>query len=172
MKAKLALLCGFLLLVSIAQAAVFVTQDGKTTQYKDGATIETESDKEVVVNYNGVKITVPANTAVQIAQDKNGNITVKGNDLSNVKIGQNVVSSTGETVFVVSTKNNAITVKEGTLYVRDEAGKVSALKKGEVSADTVPAFVSEAALAENTVAQQAVQNIAEEAVLSPSAPRY
>ncbi|MCI7535958.1 MAG: hypothetical protein MSA71_03900 [Spirochaetes bacterium] len=131
-----------------------------------------ESTKETAVNYDGVKITVPANTAVQIAQDKNGNITVKGSDLSNVKIGQKVISSTGKTVFVVSTKNNAITVKEGTLYVRDEAGKVSALKKGEVSADTVPAFVSEAALAENTVAQQAVQNIAEEAVLSPSAPRY
>lgn len=172
MKAKLALLCGFLSLVSIAQAAVFVTKDGKTTQYKNGVTLKVESTKETAVNYDGVKITVPANTAVQIAQDKNGNITVKGNDLSNVKIGQKVVSSTGKTVFIVSTKNNAITVKEGTLYVRDEAGKVSALKKGEVSADTVPAFVSEAALAENTVAQQAVQNIAEEAVLSPSAPRY
>lgn len=174
MKAKLALLSSFLFLVSMAQAAVFVTQDGKTTQYKDGATIKTESDKEVVVNYNGVKITVPARTAVQIAQDKKGNVIVKGKNLSNVKIGQKTVSSNGETTFTVSPKNTIITVNNGTLYISTADGKMSALKAGDssnVSANTVPAFVSEAALSENTVAQQAVKAITEEAVLSPSAPR-
>lgn len=178
MKAKLALVIGSLFLFGIAQANILVTQNGKTIQYKNGSTVKVNAPRETTVNYNNVKVTVPAGITVEISQAKNGNVIVKGKNLSNVKIGDISVASDGEAVFTVNAKTADITVNKGTLYVKDADGQFKSVKQGDsfgtranTAAANTPAFVNEAVFNENTASQQAVGNVIEEEVLSPSSPR-
>lgn len=177
MKAKLALVIGFLFLFGMAHANILVTQNGKTTQYKNGSTIKVNAPIETTVHYNNVKVTVPAGTAVEISQAKNGDIIVKGKNLSDVKVGDLSVTSNGTATFTINAKTAGITVNKGTLFVKDAAGRFLPVKQGDsfdpqsAAVANTPAFVNEAVLNENTVSQQAVGNITEEEVLSPSSPR-
>lgn len=179
MKVKLSLVIGSLFLFAIAQANVLVTQNGKTVQYKNGSAIKVNAPIATTVNYNNVTVTVPAGTVVEISQTKNGNVIVKGKNLTNVKVGDISVASNGTTVFTVNPKTADITVNQGTLYVKDASGQFKSVKQGEstgtrantAATTNTPAFVNEAVFNESTVSQQAVGNVIEEEVLSPSSPR-
>ena len=177
MKKTIALVFGALFLFSAAQAAVTVTRDGKTAKYENGSTVTVTGQSAAVVNYNGVKISVPAGSAVTITENADGSVRITGTNVAGVKVGSNTVSASGPVSFSVSPKTNAITVNRGTLVVQNASGRTTTVAAGssysgaaaEATASSVPAFVNEAVLGENTVSQQATQDVEE--TLSPSSPR-
>ncbi len=175
MKKSIALVFGALFLFSVANAAVTVTRNGQTSKYENGSTVRVTGQTATVVNYNGVKISVPAGVAVTIAQNADGSVNVSGTNVAGVEVEGNTVSSTGAVSFSVSPKTKAITVNRGTLVVQSASGKTTTVAAGssfsgdEAAASALPAFVNEAVLGENTASQQATQDVEE--MLSPSSPR-
>ncbi len=176
MKKSIALVFGALFLFSVANAAVTVTRNGKTSKYENGSTVRVTGQSAAVVNYNGVKISVPAGVAVTIAENADGSVNVSGTNLSGVKVENNTVSSTGAVSFSVSPKTKDITVNKGTLVVQDAYGNTTTVAAGSsfsateavAASSSLPAFVNEAVLGENTASQQATQDVEE--MLSPSSP--
>ena len=176
MKKSIALVFGALFLFSVANAAVTVTRNGKTSKYENGSTVRVTGQSAATVNYNGVKISVPAGVAVTIAENADGSVNVSGTNLAGVKVENNTVSSSGAVSFSVSPKTKDITVNRGALIVQDASGKTTTVAAGSsfsaaaaAGASSVPAFVNEAVLGENTASQQATQDVEE--MLSPSSPR-
>ncbi len=176
MKKSIALVFGALFLFSVANAAVTVTRNGKTSKYENGSTVRVTGQSAATVNYNGVKIFVPAGVAVTIAENADGSVNVSGTNLAGVKVENNTVSSSGAVSFSVSPKTKDITVNRGTLIVQDASGKTTTVAAGSsfsaaaaAGASSLPAFVNEAVLGENTASQQATQDVEE--MLSPSSPR-
>lgn len=173
MKKSIALLFGALFLFSMANAAVTVTKNGKKTKYENGSAVTVTGAAKV--NYNGVQVTVPAKVTVQIAAGTNDTVKVSGENMRDVKVAGNTVNASGKASFSFSAKTNRITVNQGTVQVRNAAGKTAAvsagasISTGTAEVEAAPAFVNEAVLAENTASQQAVQNAEE--TLSPSSPR-
>lgn len=177
MKKSIALVFGALFLFSVANAAVTVTRNGKTSKYENGSTVRVTGQSAATVNYNGVKISVPAGVAVTIAENADGSVNVSGTNLAGVKVENNTVSSSGAVSFSVSPKTKDITVNRGTLVVQNASGKTTTVAAGssfsaaaaEEATSSLPAFVNEAVLGENTASQQATQDVEE--TLSPSSPR-
>ncbi len=176
MKKSIALVFGALFLFSVANAAVTVTRNGKTSKYENGSTVRVTGQSAATVNYNGVKISVPAGVAVTIAENADGSVNVSGTNLAGVKVENNTVSSSGAVSFSVSPKTKDITVNRGALIVQDASGKTTTVAAGSsfsaaaaAGASSLPAFVNEAVLGENTASQQATQDVEE--MLSPSSPR-
>lgn len=175
MKKSIALVFGALFLFSAAQAAVTVTRNGQTTKYENGSTVRVTGQSATTVDYNGVTISVPAGVAVTITQRADGSVNVSGTDLAGVKVDGNTVSASGAVSFSVSPKTKTISVARGTLIVQNASGKTTTVAAGSsyaaesTAAASLPAFVNEAVLTENTASQQATQNVEE--TLSPSSPR-
>ena len=186
MKKSIALVFGVLFLFASAQAAILVTQDGKTTKYpsKKNTVITVNGTTDTTIEYNGVKFFVPKGVKMTLAQE-NGNVIVRGNDLTGVQVGDMTLSAQGPTVFSVAPSTQVVSVRQGTVTVTAKDGSTTSVDRGSAfaaSAKTsqaakatmattqdVPTFVA-ADEVSDTASQQASQN-AEEEVLSPSAPR-
>lgn len=179
MKKSMALVFGALLLAVCAQAAVVVKQGQKTTKYENGYVVRLTDGQAAEVDYDGVKISVPQGVKVLIRQNKDGSVRVTGKDMQGVKVNDQTFSASGMASFSV-TRAGVVSVQRGTVMMLSSNGQVSSVKAGGDSQSSstqaaaaeaeTPVFVNEA-LQPSTVAQQAVQNVTEDKVLSPSAPR-
>ncbi len=189
MRKSIAFVFGVLFLFASAQAAVTVKQDGKTTKYKNGSVVTVNGKSDTTVTYNGVKFFVPKGVTVTLAQE-NGNVIVRGSNLTGVRVGDMTLASDGPAVFTVTPDTEVVSVRQGTLTVTAKDGSstiatngnsfatsAEALKNAQKAGSTaaagedVPEFVAADAVTD-TASQQATQNVVEsEEVLSPSAPR-
>ncbi len=152
------------------------------------------------LKYAGVNITVPQGRTVILGQRSDGSIVIRGKDLSNIQIGDSIISTQGYSVFSVEPQSNVVFLNRGTeLTLQDPAGTTATIYPGQaVSADNaavtsetapalqaaaaqeaaaaaalaeeVPAFIAESETS-STASEQATQDVTEtEETLSPSAP--
>ena len=155
-----------------------------------------QATKDTTVTYGGIKIFIPAGQTLILGQDNKGNIVVRGQNVSGVKIGQGTIEAQGPIVLSVQPKTQVIMVYQGeAVRVTDGHKRTAVVSKGEsVSAkhvrvvsvqqtevasvssegvsmeETIPAFVAQTASSQ-AASEQATQDV-EETVVSPSAPRY
>lgn len=154
-----------------------------------------QATKDTTVTYGGIKIFIPAGQTLILGQDNKGNVVVRGQNVSGVKIGQGTIEAQGPIVLSVQPKTQVIMVYRGESVRVTNGQHTAVISKGEsVSAkhvrvvssqqaevasvsfegvsteETIPAFVAQTASSQ-AASEQATQDV-EETVLSPSAPRY
>ena len=171
-------------------APITVTKKGEVTSYSKGTVISVDGETDTVVNYNGVKVSVPQGQQVSVREGSNGTVIVSGTDMNGVKINDQEINSFGSTVLVYSPDNQQIQATRGTAQItsngktitvgaqqqavaqKTETAKQTASKTTAVETVEAPAFVS-ADIVTNVAEEQTAQDVEEtEAAceLSPSTP--
>ena len=186
---KIAIIAAVLMLSVAAFAQVKVAQNGKITTYEKGSTINISSKDVAEVYYDGVLISIPKGKRVVISQNKAGNLLIKGDNLSGVKVAGQTLRATEPATYVVDLRNNSVVL--GSDNKQDTATKATAQKTAKdnkkankVVANNNAAQSTQSATQETVievvfpevdqyvneiVSEQAVQDVEEQ--LSPSAPR-
>ena len=182
---KIAILAAIVLFTIPAFAQVKVAQNGKIVTYEKGSTINISSKDVAEVYYDGVLITIPKGKKVIISQNRAGNILIKGDNLSGVKVAGQTLRSNEPATYIVDLKNNNVVLASDNQQVADKKAQATAKNNNknanknskaaqstqsatqetvvEVSFPEVDQYVNE------IVSEQAVQDVEEQ--LSPSAPR-
>lgn len=177
MKKTVLLLTGFMLL-----ATTFVAAAPAANTISRPRIVSTA--KNTTITYQGIKIFIPAGHTLVLGQSSDGSIILRGNNLQGIKIGDQVISSTGPVLLSVQPDTQVITVNRGTADIVNPVSapaataaanttnhNTAAAEQAPTAAeDELPAFVAESEMS-NTAAEQATQDVIEtEEVLSPSAP--
>ncbi|MDR0952913.1 MAG: hypothetical protein LBM71_01805 [Elusimicrobiota bacterium] len=176
------------LLAGVANAA------GAASKYTVGNVVQVKATDSVNVQYKGATIVIPQGNTIVVGRDKNDSVVIQGENIKGVKYGNSTISSKGHSVFLVDSQTGDIKVMEGKVALTDASGKTTTYSKNQVikkaattgqaaassteakaetttSDDETDPVVLDLALLSTTENSAARQQVAEDAVLSPSAPR-
>lgn len=156
-------------------AEIIVSANGKSQKYPDGSTLNVSAARDINIEYYGVNCFIPKGEKVSLrCSDKEDGYKIYflGNKFKNIKIGDSVLTTDKTVSFVVS-HDGVINIESGSLVVKDEKDNVAILEPGNTykvgflsSSDVESSFVQ----IENQ-SQQQYEQMQEDIVLSPSAPR-
>ncbi len=189
MKKNILVLSALLLLTITSNAIMTVKQNGKITKYPAGSVIRVNSSTDITVEYNGTTIVIPKNTKVTLREEMvsgQRTVSIRGEDISGIKIGDLTLSAKGSVAFSFSPANKQIEVQSGALLVTDKKGEPVLVYKGDSfkpgqsnassSGEEQNLEEEQKLLNQNQQAddsdkyQQSSKNIEEEKVLSRSVP--
>ncbi len=185
MKKNILVLSALLLLTITSNAIMTVRQNGKMTKYPAGSVVKINSSTDITVEYNGTTIVIPKNTKVTLREEMvsgQRTITIRGEDISGVKVGDLTVSAKGSVAFSFSPATKQIEVQSGALLVTDKKGEPvlvytgDSFKPGDSSSEEQNSQEGQKLLNQNQKPddsdsyQQSSKNIEEEKVLSRSVP--
>ena len=132
MKKITALMLTCLMFAAVSNAAVTVTKDGKQETLKDNAVVNVNGSSETEVDYNGLKMVIPQGVKATVSQDAKGNIIIKSDKLTNVKISNLTVNSDGKSAITVNPRNYTLTVNSGKeVRITNVNGKTSSMTAGQ-----------------------------------------
>lgn len=127
---KILFLAIVMLSVCFANAAVTVTQNGKTVTYKNGSTLTVNGKTDAAIDYNGVSVFIPKGQMLLIRPTKAGGVILQGDQFSGIVVNNHTLSAEGFTVLVVDPKTQDITIQEGTVNVADQNGNLQTFEQG------------------------------------------
>lgn len=134
MKKNILVLSALLLLTITSNAIMTVRQNGKITKYPAGSVIRVNAQTDITVEYNGTTIVIPKNTKVTLREEMvsgQRTVTIRGEDISGIKVGDLTVSAKGSVAFSFSPATKQIEVQTGALLVTDKKGEPVLVYKGD-----------------------------------------
>lgn len=188
MKKNILVLCSLLLLTINSNAIITVKQNGKMTKYPAGSVIRVNSSTDITVEYNGTTIIIPKNTKVTLREELvsgQRTVTIRGEDISGIKIGDLTLSAKGSVAFSFSPAGKKIEVQSGALLVTDkkgepvlvytgdsfEPGRGNSSSEGDQNSQEGQKLLNQNQQTDDSDKyQQSSKNIEEEKVLSRSTP--
>jgi len=134
MKKSVILLFSFLFMSVASNAILTVTENGKISKYPAGSIVRIYSSQDVSIEYNGTTVSIPKNTRVTLREEIVAGartLSVRGEDISGLMLGDIKVSAKGSILFSFNPANKQIEVVNGALLVTDKKGEPALYYKGD-----------------------------------------
>lgn len=164
----------FLFLFSTTVSAdVIVDAEGKSQKYPDGSTLNIVAAKNIHIEYYGIKCFIPKGERISLRcsdKDEEHAVYFSGKEFKNIKLGDVTLTTDKVTVFVVS-QDGVLRVETGTIVIRDKKGNIAILEQGNTYKVSTNIISSDSFVPVNKNSQQQYEQVQQDIILSPSAPR-
>lgn len=154
-------------------ADIIVDAEGKSQKYPDGSTLNVAATKNIYVEYYGIKCFIPKGERISLrCSDKDEDYAVyfSGKKFKDIKVANTTLTTDKISVFVVS-QSGVLRVEAGTIVVRDKKENIAILEQGNTYKVNINIIPLDSFVPINKNSQQQYEQVQQDIILSPSAPR-